>query len=87
MSRTLDNLGEAKDEAWGPDRIAAIEAETEALKNYNAKQKEKLSLVKADLATDKQKLKDAAAAAGVVAEFDDAGRLMNPDDLKRAFAT
>lgn len=87
MSRTLDNLGEAKDEAWGPARIAAIEAETEALKKYNAKQKEKLSLVKADLATDKQKLKDAAAAAGVVAEFDDAGRLMNPDELKRAFAT
>ena len=82
-NRELEETQERKDELWGPDKLAAMEAEKKKLSEITAKQKEYIKAIsgadgkggylKADI--------DALKQLDPDAKFDENGRLINYEEI------
>jgi hypothetical protein len=75
LNRELSEIGKAKDEAWGPAKLAAMDKELGKLKQLTAQQRKYKEEIDANLATDR------AAAEAVGAIFDESGRITNYDEV------
>lgn len=73
----LDRLSNAKDKAYGANKIKAIDKEIAALTELNKLDSQHLNQIKEQLALDKQKL------ANYGATFDEYGNLNNYDELMK----
>lgn len=75
LNRELDEIGKKKEEAWGPNKLKAMDQELAKLKQLTKAQEQYIGEINGKLAADK------AAAAAVGATFDEFGRINNYDEV------
>ena len=80
-NRELEETQERKDELWGPDKLAAMEAEKKKLGEITAKQKEYLKAISGEDGKGEYLAQDREALAAIGGIFDEEGRLTNYEEL------
>ena len=73
LNRELDSLSNAKDDAWGPNKIKAMDKEIAKLKQVRAATKQYAAEIEANLATDKSKAEGYGAVIGengIISNYD-----------------
>ena len=73
LNRELDSLSNAKDDAWGPNRIKAMDKEIAKLKQVRAATKQYADEIKTNLATDKSNAEEYGAVIGengIISNYD-----------------
>ena len=75
LNNELDEIGKLKDEAWGPNKLKAMDQEIAKLKQLSKAQQQYSNEIQSKLAGDK------AAVAALGGTFDEFGRLTNYEQL------
>ena len=75
LNNELDEIGKLKDEAWGPNKLNAMDQEIAKLKQLSKAQQQYSNEIQSKLAGDK------AAVAALGGAFDEFGRLTNYEQL------
>ena len=75
LNNELDEIGKLKDEAWGPNKIKAMDQEIAKLKQLSKAQQQYSDEIQSKLVGDK------AAVAALGGTFDEFGRLTNYEEL------
>jgi len=80
-NRELEETQERKDELWGADKLAAMDAEKKKLGEITAKQKEYLKAISGEDGKGGYLAQDREALAAIGGLFDEEGRLINYEEL------
>lgn len=75
LNNELDEIGKLKDEAWGPDKLKAMDQEIAKLKQLSKAQQQYSDEIQSKLVGDK------TAVAALGGTFDEFGRLTNYEEL------
>ena len=80
-NRELEETQERKDELWGADKLAAMDAEKKKLGEITAKQKEYIKAISGEDGKGGYLAQDREALAAIGGVFDEEGRLTNYEEL------